>query len=180
MIEPQDAAGVEGRFEGLRIALPGDVLEDFVDRVAPLQHRVVLAPRADQVRQRKLLAGKVKLQRMRKRHLERVILAAGAALEQELALFGVDEQLGGFSRAAGVFGDRFNDADVEMRHHDDQFLSPEALASTASLLPGHAGAGNGALNGGRDRLHYWLAVELEVFIAAVELTLNTRSVGILP
>src|SRR5258706_15675651 len=117
---------------------------------------------------------------MRECHLKRVILAAGAALEQELALLGVDQQLGGFSRAAGVFGDRFDDADVEMRHHDDQFFSPEALASTAPLLPGHAGPGNGALNGGGNGLHYWLEVDLEVFMAAVELTLNTRSVGILP
>jgi hypothetical protein len=57
VIEGQDAAGVEGGFQRLRITLAGNVLEHFVDAVAPLEHGIVLAPRADEVRQRKLLGG---------------------------------------------------------------------------------------------------------------------------
>ena len=56
MVERQDSTAVERALERLRVALAGDVLEHLVDGIAPLEHRVVLAPRADQMGQGKLFA----------------------------------------------------------------------------------------------------------------------------
>ena len=140
VVQRQHAAAVERRLQRLRVALAGDVLEQLVDAVAPLEHRVVVFLGADQVRQRELLAGQVKLQGVAEGDLERVVLAAGAALEQELALLADDQQLGGLARALGVVDDGVDDADVEVRQDDGQFFGAERLA--AAGLAGRAGAGD--------------------------------------
>ena len=69
---------------------------------------------------------------MSKRDLERVILPSGAALEEELALLGCDQQLGGLARAARVFDDRLEHADVEVRHDDRQLIDGKAFALAAA------------------------------------------------
>src|SRR5688500_4755942 len=128
MIESEDAAGVEGGLEGLGVGLAGGVLEQLVNAVAPLEHRVVLAARADQVREGELLAGEVKLDRVAEGDLEGVVLAAGAALHEELALLGDDQELGRFPRAPGELDDRVDDADVEVGEDDAEFFGAELLA----------------------------------------------------
>ncbi len=114
--------------------MAGDVFEEFVDAVAPLEHGVVVLPRADQMRQGKLLAGQIELQGVGEGDFEGIVFAAGAALEEEFSLFADDEEFWSFAGAAGEFDDGVDDADVEMGEDDGEFFSGE-------LLPGSAGAG---------------------------------------
>jgi hypothetical protein len=131
VIQRQYAPGIERTFKRLRIRLPGDVLEQLVDAIAPLEHRVVLFARPDQMRQRKLLARQVKLDRMTEGDLERIILPPRASLEQEFSLLADDEQLGRLARPPREFGDRIHDADVVMREDDRQFFQGKDLAGSA-------------------------------------------------
>src|SRR4051812_551203 len=131
VIEPEHTAAVEGALERLRVALARDVLEELVDAAAPLEHRVVVALGPDQVRQRELLSRKMELDRMAEGDLERVILPAGAALQEELAVVGDDQELRRLAAAAREFGDRVDRADVEVRQDDGKLFGAELLA-----LPG--------------------------------------------
>ncbi len=136
MVERQDPARIKRRFQRLRIRLAGDIFEQLIDAVAPLQHRIVFFARADEVREGELFAGQMKLEGMSEGHLERVVLAPRAAFEQKLSLLADDQQLGGFARPAGEFDDGVDDADVEMRKDDGQFLGRELLAKPGnSVLP---------------------------------------------
>ena len=86
------------------------------------------------MRQRKLLAGKIELQRVGKRDLERIVLSACPAFEQKFSLLADDEKLGRFARAAGKLDDRIDHPDVKMGEDDRQFLGGKLLS-----LPGGAG-----------------------------------------
>ncbi len=96
------------------IALPGDVLEKFVNRVLPLQHGVVVFFGADEVGQGKLLGGQEELERMAEGHFVRIVFAPGSALKKVFPVIADDQQLWGFAGAAGIFDDGFQHADVEM------------------------------------------------------------------
>ena len=122
--QPQDAAGVEGGFEGLGKGLAGDVFEKLVDAVAPLEHRVVVLFGSDQMRERELLGREIELKGMGEGDLEGVITSAGSSFEEEFALLADDEELGGFSGAAGEFDDGFNGADVEIGKNDGRIPRP--------------------------------------------------------
>ena len=152
VVQREHAAGVERALQRLRVALAGDVLEQLVDAVAPLEHRVVFLARPDQVRQRELLLGQVKLKRVAERDLERVVLPPRAALEEELALLADDEQFRGFAGPAREVDDGVDHPDVEVRHHDRQLFGRKRLADAGLARRPRTGDGRG-LDGRRHGLH---------------------------
>jgi UDP-N-acetyl-D-mannosaminuronic acid transferase (WecB/TagA/CpsF family) len=103
------------------------------------------------MRKRELLGRQVKLQRVTEGDLVRIILAAGTAFEQKLALLGDDQQLGRLAAAARKFGDRIDNPDVVMRQDDRQLLGRELF--TAIGAAGAVGGGNRALDGRCNWLH---------------------------
>ncbi len=152
VIQREHPAAVEGGFERLGISLAGDVFEELVHGVAPLEHRIVVLLGADKMWQGKLLARQVKLQRVGEGDLVRIVFAAGAALEKELALLADNQELGGFAGAARIIDDRVEHADVKVRHDDGKFFSGELLAR--SDLARLAGTGDAAALTSRSaRLH---------------------------
>ena len=152
VIQGQHPPRLERRFQRHRVGLTRNVLEQLVDRVAPLEHRIIFLSRADQVRQRELLARQVQLDRVREGDLVRIILPPRAAFEQELALLADDQQLGGLARPAGILDDRVDHPDVEMRHHDREFFRGKLLA--LPRLAGLSGSGSAGMDGDRRaRLH---------------------------
>src|SRR5437762_2574785 len=80
VIQPQNPAAVERALQRLRISLAGDVFEKLVDSAAPLEHRVVIFPGTNQMRQGKLLGGKIQLNRMAERDFERIVFTPRPAL----------------------------------------------------------------------------------------------------
>src|SRR5665213_201888 len=141
VIERQNPPAVERGFERLRITLAGDVLEKLVDGVSPLEHRVVGFARADQMRQRELLARQIKLNGMAEGDFVRIILPACPPFEEELALLADDEEFWRLPRAARVIDDGVDDADVEVREDDREFLGEKRLAlPSLARLPGSGGA----------------------------------------
>ena len=88
---------------------------------------------------------------MREGDLEGVVLAAGAALEQEFALVALEEEFWRFARAAGVFGDALDNSDIEVGEDDGEFLGVEPLSP--AFLACDARPGGRALHGRGDGLH---------------------------
>ena len=106
--------------------------------------------RPDQVRQRELLAREVELDRVAEGDLERVVLPARAALQQELALLADDQQLGRLARAARELDDRVDHPDVEVRQDDGELFDGERLALPRSAAPARCRRPGGALSALRD------------------------------
>jgi len=135
VIQAQYATGVLGGLQRAVVSSRLDVFEHLVDAVFPHQHRVVLATGADQVRQGKVLPRQVKLELMGEGDPADVLLAAGAALEEEPPALGADDDLRRAARAPREFGDGFDDAQVVVAQADGQFGGPESLALKAHEAP---------------------------------------------
>ncbi len=127
VVEAENLAGVERRVERGVVAGTLDELEHLVDARFPDEHGVVVVPRAEQVRQGEVLAGKGELDLVSEGHLGHVVLALGAALEEELAPLALDDQLGRAARAASKLLDARNNAQVEMAQRNRQLAGTECL-----------------------------------------------------
>src|SRR5690606_30673503 len=112
--------------EGAVVAGALDVLEELVDAALPLQHRVVVFLGADEVGEGELLLGEVELEGVAEGDLEGVVLAAGAAFEEEHAPVGADEELGGLAGAAGELLDLVEGADVVVGEDDGELVGGES------------------------------------------------------
>jgi hypothetical protein len=127
VIESQSFAGVKGGFEGIVVIAAANVFKKLIDGIVVLEHGVIVFAGADEMGERELFAGEIKLKGVGEGDLERIILAAGAAFKKVFAFFGVDKELGGAAGTTGIFLHGLNRADVKVTHHNDKFLGGESF-----------------------------------------------------
>ena len=107
-------AGVDCGLRRAVVARAGDEFEKLVDVVVQLEDCVVVAAGGQQGRDGEGLLGEMGLDGVGEGDAVEVVLAARAALEQELALVGYDDHFWGTAVAAGQRLDLVDDADVVM------------------------------------------------------------------
>ncbi len=127
-------AGVDCRFGRAVVTSAGDEFEELVDVAVQLQDCVAVAARGEQTRNGEGPGGQVGLDSVGEGDAVEIVLAAGAALQEELALLGDDYHFGGAAVAAGQGLDLMNDADVVMAEDSNQLLGRKMCAASGHKL----------------------------------------------
>jgi len=127
-------AGIGCRSGRAVVAGAGDEFEELVNVAVQLQDCVGVAASGDQTGYGEGASGQVDLDGVGEGDAVEVVLAAGAALEQELALLGDDNHFWGTAVAAGEGFDLMNDADVVMAEDANQFLGRKMCAASGHKL----------------------------------------------
>ncbi len=127
-------AGSDCRVGRAVVTGTGDEFEELVDVAVHLQDCIVVAARGDKGGNGEGLAVKMGLDGVGEGDAVEVVLAAGATLEEELALLGYDDHFGRAAVAAGQGLGLMNDADVVMAEDANQLLGRKMCAASGHKL----------------------------------------------
>ncbi len=127
-------AGIGCRFGRAVVTSAGDEFEELVDVIVELQDCIVLAASGEQSRNGESLPGQVCLDGVGEGDAIEVVLAAGAAFQEEFALLGDDYHFGRATIAAGQGLDLMNDADVVMAEDANQLLGRKMCTTSGHKL----------------------------------------------
>jgi len=127
-------AGVDCRSGRAVVTGAGDEFEELVDVAVKLQDCIAVAARGEQSRDGEGPGGQVGLDGVGEGDAVEVVLAAGAALQEELALLGDDYHFGRAAVTAGQGLDLMNDADVVMAEDANQLLGRKICAASGHKL----------------------------------------------
>ena len=127
-------AGIGCRFGRAVVTGAGDEFEELVYVAVHLQDCIVFAASGEQTRDGEGLLGQVHLDGMGEGDAVEVVLAAGAALQEKLALLGDDYHFGRTAVAAGQGLYPMNDADVVMAEDSYQLLGRKMCATSGHKL----------------------------------------------
>ena len=127
-------AGIGCRFGRAVVTSAGDEFEKLVDVAVKLQDCIVVAASGEQTRDGKGLSGQMCLDGVGEGDAVEVVLAAGATLQEELALLGNDDHFGRAAVAAGQGLDLMNDADVVMAEDPYQLLGRKMCTASGHKL----------------------------------------------
>ena len=127
-------AGVDCRSGRAVVTGAGDEFEELVDVAVKLQDCAAVAARGEQSRDGEGASGQVGLDGVGEGDAVEVVLAAGAALQEELALLGDDYHFGRAAVTAGQGLDLMNDADVVMAEDANQLLGRKICAASGHKL----------------------------------------------
>lgn len=127
-------AGIGCRFGRAVVTGAGDEFEELVDVAVQLQDCIAVAARGDQTRDGEGFGGQVGLDGVGEGDAVEVVLAAGAALQEEFALLGYDYHFRREAVAAGQGLYTMNDADVVMAEDSYQLLGRKMCAASRHKL----------------------------------------------
>lgn len=127
-------AGIDCRFGRTVVAGAGDEFEELVNVAVKLQDCIAVAARGEQTRDGEGPGGQVGLDGVGEGNAVEVVLAAGAAFQQELALLGDDDHFRRAAIAAGQGFDLLNHADVVMAEDANQLLGRKMCAASGHKL----------------------------------------------
>ena len=127
-------AGIGCRSGRAVVTGAGDEFEELVNVAVKLQDCAAVAAHGEQSRDGEGPGGQVGLDGVGEGDAVEVVLAAGATLQEELALLGDDDHFGGTEIAAGQGFGLMNDADVVMAEDANQLLGRKMCAASGHKL----------------------------------------------